>query len=68
MLSSEEDPIIGLYQSLTIEQCRELYLKQKWELKPRQRFAIKCIIGSKYIYGDEYVPNHVDEDPNKKKK
>lgn len=49
--------LVGLYQELTPEQCRTLYLQQHDNLDPRTRAALLSVIGSKVIYGDDYVPN-----------
>ena len=49
--------VIGLYQELTPEQCSQLYLQQHDNLDPRTRTAVLSVIGSKIIYGDDYVPN-----------
>lgn len=49
--------LVGLYQELTSGQCRTLYLQQHDNLDPRTRAALLSVIGSKVIYGDDYVPN-----------
>jgi hypothetical protein len=51
-----KDPLVKLYQTLDIDQCVELYLKQKDNLNKAQKTIIKVIIGSKYIYGKSYEP------------
>ena len=53
-----KDPLIALYQSLTIDQCKELYLRQKDNLTLELRNIVKSIIASKYIYGEKYIPNY----------
>ena len=52
-----KDPLIALYQSLTIDQCKELYLRQKDNMSAKQRLLAKVIIGSKFVYGTNYIPN-----------
>lgn len=53
-----KDPLVELYQNLDIDQCVELYLKQKDNMNVRQRTAAKIIIASKYIYGEKYIPDY----------
>lgn len=53
-----KDPLVELYQNLDIDQCVELYLKQKDNMNVRQRTAAKIIIASKYIYGEKYTPDY----------
>ena len=50
-------PVVELYQSLTIEQCVELYLKQHDNLDYWQKRVVLSIIGAKTVYKDEYMPN-----------
>lgn len=54
--NEEFDNIVHLYQQLTLEQCRELFLTQKPSLTNKLKIAIKIIIASKYIYGENYKP------------
>lgn len=51
------EQIVELYQSLTIDQCKELYLRQKDNMSAKQRLLAKVIIGSKFVYGTNYIPN-----------
>lgn len=64
-------PIIELYQSLTIDQCVELYLQQHDNMENWQKKIVLSIIGAKTVYKDEYMPNYykkLQEDQNKKEK
>lgn len=60
-------PIIELYQSLTIEQCVELYLRQYDNLNPWQRRTVLSIIGAKTVYKDEYRPHYKTSMKNEQK-
>lgn len=60
-------PIIELYQSLTIEQCVELYLRQYDNLKPWERRSVLSIIGAKTVYKEEYRPNYKKSKKNEQK-
>lgn len=53
-----KDPLVELYQNLDIDQCVELYLKQKDNMSQHQRGVAKLIIASKYIYGEKYTPDY----------
>lgn len=56
--SQEEiNNIIQLYQQLTLEQCKELFLRQKDTFNNKLKTSVYVLIAAKYVYGDEYVPN-----------
>lgn len=59
----EINNIVHLYQQLTLEQCKELFLRQKDTFNCKLKNAVYVVIAAKYVYGDEYVPNK-----NKKQK
>jgi hypothetical protein len=46
--------VLALYDSLTLEQCLELYKVQHDNLNRKTRFALRAIIGAKVIYGENY--------------
>lgn len=58
MKKQNNDELFKLYQSLTIEQCVELYKQQKANLNAHDSTAILAIIGAKTVYGKEYVPGY----------
>lgn len=60
-------PVIELYQSLPIEQCVELYLKQYDNLDYCQKRTILSIIGAKTVYKDEYRPHYKTSMKNEQK-
>ena len=60
-------PVVELYQSLTIEQCVELYLKQHDNLDYWQKRVVLSIIGAKTVYKDEYRPNYKTSMKNEQK-
>lgn len=60
-------PVVELYQSLTIEQCVELYLRQYDNLEYWQKRTILSIIGAKTVYKDEYRPNYKTSMKNEQK-
>ena len=60
-------PVVELYQSLTIEQCVELYLRQYNNLEYWQKRTILSIIGAKTVYKDEYRPNYKTSMKNEQK-
>ena len=49
--------LVALYQSLPPDQCVQLYGMQKDNMGQKTRAAILSLIGSKRIYGEDYVPN-----------
>jgi hypothetical protein len=49
--------LVSLYQSLPEDQCIQLYGMQKDNMGQKTRAAILSLIGSKRIYGENYVPN-----------
>lgn len=49
--------LVALYQSLTIEQCLQLYGQQHDNIDRKTRASILSVIGAKVIYGKDYVPN-----------
>ncbi|MCQ2975057.1 MAG: hypothetical protein MJ211_09620 [Bacteroidales bacterium] len=54
-ISKEDfDNIVHLYQQLTLEQCRELYLQQKDTFNNKLKCAVRLVIATKYIYGENY--------------
>ena len=59
--------VVELYQSLTIEQCVELYLRQYDNLEYWQKRTILSIIGAKTVYKDEYRPNYKTSMKNEQK-
>ena len=60
-------PVVELYQSLTIEQCVELYLRQYDNLEYWQKRTILSIIGAKTVYKDEYRPHYKTSKKNEQK-
>lgn len=58
MKHKNNDELFKLYQSLTIEQCIELYKQQKANLNPHDSTAVLAIIGAKTVYGKDYVPGY----------
>jgi hypothetical protein len=62
-------PVIQLYQSLTLEQCIELYIQQHHNFTQWQKRSILSVIGAKTVYKDKYEPNwkekHKDELKNR---
>lgn len=60
-------PVVELYQSLTIEQCVELYLRQYNNLEYWQKRTILSIIGAKTVYKDEYRPHYKTSKKNEQK-
>lgn len=61
-------PVVELYQSLTIEQCIELYLRQYDNLNAWQRRSVLSIIGAKTVYKEKYRPNYKTSIKNEQKK
>lgn len=55
---TELDSIIALYQSLTMDQCSELYKKQRDNMSITVRRIVLSIIGAKAVYGAEYRPKY----------
>lgn len=49
--------LVSLYQSLPADQCLQLYVMQKDNMGQKTRAAILSVVGSKRIYGENYVPN-----------
>lgn len=66
-MKKEFQPVIELYQSLTIDQCVELYLRQYDNLNPWQRRTVLSIIGAKTVYKDEYRPRYKTSKKNEQK-
>lgn len=66
-MKEEFKPVIELYQSLPIEQCVELYLRQYDNMNPWQRRTVLSIIGAKTVYKDEYRPNYKTSKKNDEK-
>lgn len=57
-ISQEEfNNIIALYQQLTIDQCKELFLRQRDSIPKNLKNKLYSLIGAKYVYGEDYVPN-----------
>ena len=52
--------LVKLYQDLTPEQCRELYLKQHDSINARTRSRLLAVIGAKTVYGSSYTPNYAE--------
>lgn len=48
--------LVQLYQSLSTENCAELYKMQKANLDFCDRRIALAIIGAKFVYGDSYRP------------
>lgn len=48
--------LVQLYQSLSTENCAELYKMQKENLDYCDRRIALAIIGAKFVYGDSYQP------------
>ena len=55
---TELDTLIALYQSLSMDQCSELYKKQRENMSMTIRRIVLSIIGAKAGYGAEYRPKY----------
>ncbi|MCQ2975056.1 MAG: hypothetical protein MJ211_09615 [Bacteroidales bacterium] len=61
-ISKEDfDNIVHLYQQLTLEQCKELFFKQKTTFNQKLKIAVKIIIASKFLYGEEKYLNYIQD-------
>lgn len=58
MPKQSNDELFKLYQSLTIEQCVELYKQQKANLNAHDSTVVLAIIGAKTVYGKGYIPGY----------
>lgn len=52
--------LVRLYQDLSPEQCRGLYLKQHDSVNARTRSRLLAVIGAKTVYGSRYTPNYTE--------
>ena len=55
-----DQTLVRLYQDLSPEQCRELYLKQHDSVNARTRSRLLAVIGAKIVYGSSYTPNYAE--------
>ena len=56
--NNENTELYHLYQSLPLEQCTELYKKQRENLDSYSNNILLAIMGAKAVYGKDYVPGY----------